>query len=341
MPMPTWLIEQMAENKFKPNSLSGPVAKVKRGEAIFEGVDYPREWSGFIGQQQAKEQLMVAVASAKARGVRLEHTLLASGQHGVGKTTLATLLAHQYGTGIVQASGPIELDKAKRLLAFMEDRDILFIDEAHTMVTGGKSKAEWLLPFMTEGVLYTDNGPLEVPDVTIVAATTDAGKLPRTIISRFMCKPKLTNYTDEEAGLIAGNLSARMGVQVPDEVLPAIARAASGNPRDMRSILTSIRDLKLAFPDQPVDFDKAIDWAGFSRDGLTVLSREILMVLSTQNNYTASIESLQAILGEPGPLRHDEQALMQRGYLSITGRGRQLTEAGLARAEELRREVAA
>lgn len=339
MTLPNWVHYDLATRRVAPGK--GPLVAVKRGKELFEGNDYPRDWDGFIGQAQAKEQLMVAVASAKARGVRLEHTLLASGQHGVGKSTLATLLAHKSGAGIVQTTGPLDIDKAQRLLAHMKDNDILFIDEAHTLVSKRKADAEWLLPFMVEGKLYTENGALDCPDVAIVAATTDAGRLPRTILSRFMVKPKIVAYTETEAGLIAANLSKRMKVKVPSADLPAIAQAANGNPRDMRSILTAIRDLQLTYPGKPVDLDKAFDWAGFSRDGLSVLSREILMVLCTQTNYTASIESLQAILGEPGPLRHDEQDLMQRGYVSITGRGRQLTEAGMLRAEELRKEAAA
>lgn len=317
---------------------AGPV-KPKRGEEIFAGTDYPREWSGFVGQTEAKEQLMVQVASAQARGARLEHTLLASGVHGIGKSTMATLLAAQAEVGFVQTSGPLDIDKARRLILAMEDRDILFIDEVHTMVAGGKAKAEWLLPFMTEGRLYTDSGAIECPDVTIVGATTDAGKLPATILSRFMVKPKLVPYTTEEAARIAENLALRMNVELHPEQAPLVARAASANPRDMRSILTAIRDLQFAFPDQPVDLDKAFSWAGFSRDGLTEISREMLLVLSQQPNRTLAIDTLSSLLGEPGPLKHHEQALLQRGFITITGRGRQLTDTGMARVHAMARGI--
>ena len=310
----------------------------KRDEEIFAGTDYPRAWAGFIGQEQAKEQLMAQVASARARNARLEHTLLASGSHGIGKTTLATLLAYKAGAGLIQTSGPLDIDKARQLILSMEDKDALFIDEIHTMVAGGKARAEWLLPLMTEGRLYTDQGAIECPNITIIGATTDVGRLPETIISRFMVRPRLVPYTDAEAAQIVRNLALRMTIDIDAELEEPIARAASGNPRDMRSILTAIRDLRLAFPGEPVDLDKAFRWAGFSRDGLTQLSREILLVLRMQKNHTASIESLQALLGEPGPLRHHEQALLQRGLLTITGRGRQLTDAGLRRAYELTEE---
>lgn len=308
--------------------------RIKRGEEIFEGVDYPRDWPGFIGQEEAIERLMVAIASARARGVRLDHTLLESGLHGIGKTTLATLATYKLGAGFVQTSGPVDLTKAKRTLLAMRDRDVWFMDEVHTMVAGGKAKAEWLLPFMTEGRLYTESGAIECPDVTIIAATTDGGMLPQTIRSRFMIKPTLVPYTEAEATRIAANLALRMGVDAQD-VAPVIARAASGNPRDMRSILTAIRDLQFAFPDRELEVDKALKWAGFTRDGLTQLALEMMLILSQQANYTASIDSISAMLNEPGPLRHHEQLLMQRGFITITGRGRQLTAGGFARVQAL------
>ena len=137
----------------------GPAAQEpKRGEEIFEGTDYPREWSGFIGQDRAKEQLQIQIASANARSARLEHTLLDSGTHGIGKSTLATLLAHKAGVGITATTGPLDADDARRLMKPMKDRDVLFIDEAHTLVQGGRNKGDWLLPFMTEGRLYTSIG---------------------------------------------------------------------------------------------------------------------------------------------------------------------------------------
>jgi Holliday junction resolvasome RuvABC ATP-dependent DNA helicase subunit len=188
---------------------------------------------------------------------------------------------------------------------------------------------------MTEGRLYTENGAIECPDVTIVAATTDAGVLPNTFLSRFMIKPRLVPYTAAEATQIVTNLALRMNVETPDDVAPVIAQASSGNPRDMRSILTAVRDLQFGFPDCELDIDKALQWAGFTRDGLSQLALEMLLVLSQQTNRTASIDTLQAILNEPGPLRHEEQTLLQRGYVTISGRGRQLTDSGLTRVQAL------
>lgn len=324
-------IEQLLAAAKEDLQAHGP----RRGEEIFEGTDYPRTWEGFIGQQSAKEQLRVAAASARARSARMDHTLLASGLHGIGKSTLATLLAYQAGVGLVRATGPMAQAEARQLMVAMDDRDVLFIDEVHMLVAGNKNKADWLLPFMTEGVLYTPLGAERMPEVTIVAATTDVGKLPQTLISRFMIQPTLVPYTDAEGRLIATNLATRMQLDgLDDAKFSAIARASDNNPRVMRQILTQVRDLAFAYPDTVPNLEKALEWAGVSEDGLTKISREILLLLRAASNFTSSSDSLKAMLGEPGPIHHHEQQLLRRGLIEITGRGRRLTDAGALRARE-------
>ena len=326
------LTDKQLEEYVNGVDLDSSVQEPKRGEAIFEGTDYPRSWDGMIGQTHAKEQLQVQIASSLHRNARLEHCLLASGTHGIGKTTLATLLAYRAGVGIIQTGESLDAVKARRLMRTMRDRDILFIDEVHTLVAGGRNKADWLLPFMTEGRFYTDRGAEDMPAVTIVAATTDVGKLPQTLISRFMVQPALVPYTEEEGALIAANLAGRMkvaGLSVEDHT--AIALAADNNPRSMRRILTAVRDLQYAFPDTHPNLAKAFEYAGLSDDGLSIVAREFLLVLLT-NDDLASIESIKAQLGEPGPLKHEEQVLLQRGLVTVTGRGRKLTDSGRRRA---------
>ena len=303
----------------------------KRGEEIFAGTDYPRDWSGFIGQEKAKEQLQIQIASAKARGTRIEHTLLASGLHGVGKSTLATLTAYQAEAGLVRAPQQMTGAEALTLVRQMQDGDILFADEIHMWVSGNRNKADWLLPFMTEGILEGQR----VPDVALMAATTDVGKLPQTLISRFMVQPQIVPYTSEEAARITENLAGRLGVdQLAGEHFSAIAQAADRNPRAMRQIIIGIRDLWYRYPDTHPNLAKAFDWAGASPDGLSQVARDMLTLLLVATNNTASIDSIKAHLGEPGPIRYHEQALLQRGLLEVTGRGRKLTDAGRTRARQ-------
>lgn len=311
------------------------IASPKRGDAIFEGTDYPRTWDGFVGQEKAIEQLRVAVGSAKARGVRLDHTLIASGIAGVGKSTLATLVAAQMEAGLLQATGPMQVGEALQLLEACQDGDLLFIDEIHLLVAGNKNRADWILPYMTEGKLYTSGGARKMPDVTIIGATTDVGKLPQTLISRFMVQPTLEPYTDEEGAAIVTNLVERMAVEpVNAAACLSIATAADCNPRVMRQILTQVRDLFFAYPDTHPNLSKAFEWAGVSADGLTSISRQILMQLLMASNNTMSQDSIKATLGEPGPLHHHEQQLLRRGLIEVTPRGRTLTEPGSRRARE-------
>lgn len=309
------------------------VLKPKYGSAIIAGTDYPQDWDGFIGQAQAVEQLRTSVASAKARGARLDHILLASGAHGIGKTTLAQIVAIRMGSGFITVSGPLSVDDARHVMRGMQDGDILFWDEFHLAVNGNRTRADWLLPMLTDHMLLTRAGAEPMPNITVIAATTDVGKLPQTIISRFMIRPRLEYYNDVEGAQICRALATRMKVRMSgDSTFRRIARAANNNPREMRMIITAVRDLAMA---GPVDLDKAFDWAGVTHDGLSRECVDILLVLVASPNVTASLETIQAALGEPGPLRHHEQTLIQKGLIVITGRGRALTEDGVSRAIEL------
>jgi len=330
MPIPD-SVQHRLNGKAKFGTAAGPTPK--RGEAIFAGNDFPHEWVDFVGQAEAKEHLFASVLSAHRRMKRLDHTLLESGLHGIGKTTLACIVAYQMGVGITFVSGPVSVDEARAALLNMQDHDILFWDEFHSAVAGSKSRADWLLPFLTDGALVTSKGSEPMPDVTVIGATTDAGRLPQTILSRFMIRPELTNYSENEGVQIVDRLSGRMGVPVdPDELLP-IARAANCNPRDMRTILTAVRDV--AYTPSGFTLDKALRWAGFSHDGLDRVSRDILLLLLDAKDHTMALETISAHLGEPGPLKHHEQLLLQKGFLTIVGRGRQLTNEGIGRAVQL------
>ncbi len=119
----------------------------------FADGDYPTSWTGFIGQQRAKDQIRLAAQSAKARKQPMDHILIASGTPGIGKTSLGLLAARTMGRKVLVVTGPVPATRAYGLLAKLDDRDVLFIDEAHKLVEGGKKHAEWLLHYLQDGIL--------------------------------------------------------------------------------------------------------------------------------------------------------------------------------------------
>lgn len=223
------------------------------------------------------------------------------------------------------------MDAFRKLLAPMRDGDILFVDECHRLVEGGRNKADWILPWMIEGVLYTDRGPIATPDVTLIGATTDWGKLPTTHLTRYLIQPDLVPYTEGEADLIALNLAERMQVALSVDEAPIVAQAGDANPRVMRRILTTLRDHQQvgAFNS---DWDKILRRSKVTEDGLSTLACEILVVLTGQKNGTASIDTIRGQINEPGPLGEPEAQLMRRGLLAKSGQGRSITDRGRMRA---------
>lgn len=305
---------------------------------------YPQTWEDFIGQDPVKRQLQVAAGSAKMRGTAMGHVLIGSGMAGVGKTALALLTASELGSGLQVSTGKIDANEARIVLSTLSDGDVWFIDEFHQVFQRGKAKAEWMLHLLQDGVLVGPHGPEEQPNITVLAATTDVGKLPDTFISRFQYRPVLAPYSDDEAAMIA----VKMATQIMLKPLPwpnvedfrKIARAGSNNPRTISQILSNLRDLTLVDPQtynaetETYDIREALDWLGLSEDGLTSQGRMYLKVLLQEFAGCAGERPLMDRLAEPGGLGHIERPLMDRGLVARTRAGRVLTKAGIQRARE-------
>lgn len=312
----------------------------KRGEEIFAGMnDYPREWSEFIGQAEAVDRIYAACYSARVEGRRTDHILLASGLHGIGKTSLAKLIAYQLKVGLVELSGAISAEEARPVLRSMQDEDVLFIDEVHLTVAAGKAKAEWLLHLLADGRLLTAAGEERMPNITVIAATTDVQKLPQTMISRFPVRPVLVTYTVPEAAAIAARMATKLGfgllIPFPSVgVLVQVATAANCEPREVRQVLIALRDSVHTGTTPPVeDFDLgvAMRWCKLTPDGLNQVAQNYLTTLLTTFEGTAGEKVIASAIGEPGGVRHTEQTLVGKGLLVVTGQGRKLTDAGVAR----------
>lgn len=304
---------------------------VRRGDRIYKGTTSLQGFANFIGQEMAVRQSKLAIASAKSRGTRLDHTLLASGLAGIGKTTMARHIAWEMGVGIVECSGKITWEDVVRLSGPMQDGDILFIDECHTI---GKGKGSaWLLPLMTEGHILTPTGPIDMPNITIVGATTDQGQLSEAILSRFKLKPRLTHYEISQAAEIAQQFGMRMGVYLDELDSEIIAEAANRNPRQIENLVTVARDLHEV--EGSINMDTLFELTGVTPDGLNEDMQGYLMALYGCTNYQAAVATVQAILGEPGPIVHIEKDLMARGLIEILPRGRKLTMSGVMRTQKL------
>lgn len=307
-------------------------ATVKRGLEIYSGHDVTPGLDEFIGQEMAVKQIRLAVASAKGRNDRLPHTLLASGLAGIGKTTLAMHIAYEMGVGFVECSGKIDAEDVQRLVTGMSDGDILFIDECHTLGKGNSSA--WVLPLLQDGVILTPQGRVEIPDITIVGATTDQGKLSEAMLSRFFLKPRLTYYELDEAALIVELFAIKMGIDLSNDECDQIAEAANRNPRAIKGLMTIVRDLFVVYG--KVDMDELYALSGVTVDGLSEDHQGYLRALSGCTNMQASVNTLCAILGETGNIGHIEKDLMAKGYIEVMPRGRKLTMTGMQRVKSLR-----
>jgi Holliday junction DNA helicase RuvB len=216
----------------------------------------------------------------------MPHVLLACGIGGVGKTALAGLVAREMGTQVKVISGQTSVDKMRKLLTSMNDGDVIFYDEIHQAASGGRARAEWLLHYLQDGILLGPLGPMEVPAVTIVGATTEVGRLPPTIVSRFLVPP-LSGYQLAEATLIAEGMAPGIftscGLPLPSwGVLVSVAEAGNRNPRAIRHILNTVRDIALVDGHEmgdAYDLGAALDLLEITEDGLNLTMCRYLMVL--------------------------------------------------------------
>jgi Holliday junction DNA helicase RuvB len=320
---------------------------VKRGDDITHG-PYPKHFTDFIGQEKARLQIIAAISSAIERGEPMDHMLLASSFPGIGKTALSRLTARLLDVGFVELGGKVRDADAAAAIREMQDGDVLFLDELHRLVQGGKAGAEWLLTLLHDGELHTPQGVVVAPRITVIAATTDAQRLPETILDRFILKPILDTYTKAEAVQIARLHADRLGfgdvLPMPESNvwLERVATASDNNPRRIGNLLSTVRDSAITarkegiegyLTEEGYDITEALDWSGLTEDGLTMGMQEYLGALFL-NGGKAGIGTIKASINEE-VVTHTEKALIQRGYVVVTGSGRSLTDYGMERAEEV------
>ena len=294
----------------------------------------PPLFSEFQGQARVKERLELMVAAAKQRGDVLEHILL-SGPPGLGKTSLAFILANSMGVNMKSTSGPM-IEKAgdlAGLLTTLERGDILFIDEIHRLQPAIE---EYLYPAMEDFRLdiIIDQGPnarsvrLNLPKFTLVGATTRAGLISSPLRSRFGMTSRLDYYSAEELSNIIDRSAGLIGITIDQEGSREIAARSRGTPRISNNLLRWVRDYAQVKANGSIDkqvADLALKMLDIDTDGLDEMDKRLLVALISRfQGGPVGLNSLAVSVGEdPGTIEEvNEPYLIQEGYLQRTAQGR-------------------
>ncbi|OYW53071.1 MAG: Holliday junction branch migration DNA helicase RuvB [Rhizobiales bacterium 12-68-15] len=312
------------------------ISSEKRGEDE-DSTLRPQRLGDFVGQAQARANLEVFIKAARVREEALDHVLFV-GPPGLGKTTLAQIMAREMGVGFRSTSGPV-IAKAGDLAAILtnlEERDVLFIDEIHRL---SPAVEEILYPAMEdyELDLVIGEGPaarsvkISLPKFTLVGATTRSGLLTTPLRDRFGIPVRLSFYTVEELEYIVTRGARVLGIGISPDGAVEIARRARGTPRIAGRLLRRVRDFALVAGNGAIDraiADRALLALEVDHAGLDAMDRRYLSMIALHyGGGPVGIDTMAAALSEPRDALEEivEPFLVQNGFLQRTPRGRMLT----------------
>jgi len=302
----------------------------------------PRALAEYIGQDKVKEHLRLFITAAKQRNEALDHVLL-YGPPGLGKTSLAHIIAAEMGVGIHTTSGPA-IERQGDLVAIltsMQSKDVLFIDEIHRL---SRQVEEVLYPAMEDGAvdIMIGKGPgarsvrIDLPPFTLVGATTRAGMLTSPLRDRFGMISRLELYSVEDLQAIVKRAAAILGIEIDDAGAAEIAKRSRGTPRVANRLLKRVRDFAQVRADNRITHEvakAALRLFEIDDDGLDQMDRRILFTIyKVFGGGPVGVDSLSAIVGEEAATIEDvyEPFLLQLGLVQRTARGRCLTNLGYA-----------
>lgn len=300
----------------------------------------PLQLSEFIGQPALRENLKVYIEAAKSRGDAMDHVLL-FGPPGLGKTTLAQIIAKEMGVGFRATSGPV-IGKAGDLAAILtnlQPHDVLFIDEIHRL---NSAVEEILYPAMEDRKLdlIIGEGPaarsvqIDLPAFTLIGATTRSGLLTNPLRDRFGIPLRLEFYSDEELGEIVKRSGRILDMNMTDDGAQEIAKRSRGTPRIAGRLTRRVRDFAQVSKSKNIDSkiaDMAMQKMDVDEQGLDSMDRRYMKcIIENYGGGPVGVETIAAVLSEQRDVVEDviEPYLVQQGYIQRTPRGRCMSEKG-------------